>query len=52
MDLDLGLGYLDITLFTLIQWPIGFTAPWWAVGLGTLALIFFLARLIQSSRRD
>ncbi|WP_171074810.1 hypothetical protein [Nonomuraea basaltis] len=46
--MDLGLGYLDVTLFTLIQWPIGFKVPWWAVGLVVLALIFFLTRLTQS----
>ncbi|MEV0996764.1 hypothetical protein [Nonomuraea sp. NPDC050202] len=48
MDPDLGLGYLDVTFFTFIQWDIGLCAPWWAVGLAALALIFFLTKLIQT----
>ncbi|MFI6629295.1 hypothetical protein ACIBI7_10585 [Nonomuraea fuscirosea] len=50
MGLDLGLGYLDITLFTLAQWDIGLCAPWWAIGLTALAVLTVLARLIQAGR--
>ncbi|MEU6713053.1 hypothetical protein ABZ897_16345 [Nonomuraea sp. NPDC046802] len=52
MGIDLGLGYLDIRLFTLAQWDIGLRAPWWAIGLGALALIFVLTKLIQAFGRN
>ncbi|WP_433513909.1 hypothetical protein ACQP2T_61895 [Nonomuraea sp. CA-143628] len=52
MDFDLGLGYLDLTFFSIATLDVGFTVPWWAIGLGALAAIFFLTRLIQAAVRD
>ncbi|MGA4995957.1 hypothetical protein [Nonomuraea bangladeshensis] len=52
MDLDLGLGYLDVTLFRIASLEVGFTAPWWAIGLGALVLALVLTRIIQTFVRD
>ncbi|MFG1976991.1 hypothetical protein ACGFJC_47330 [Nonomuraea fuscirosea] len=49
--MDLGFGYLDLTLFTIADIDIGFRAPWWAIFLAFNALLIALITVIRTVRR-